>query len=178
MSFGGPHYGFLAAREQHVRRMPGRIVGETVDTQGRRGYVLTFQTREQHIRREKATSNITTNQTLLALAGLVYLSWLGPRGLVEVGETCMALAAYAREQLADAGFAPAFAAPVFKELAVRLPVPATEAVRRARALGVHPGFPLGRDYPGMDDVLLVAVTEKRTPEEIDRLVEVLREAAR
>ena len=91
-SYGGPHYGFLAARTDLIRRMPGRIVGETLDAAGERGYVLTLQTREQHIRREKATSNMTTNQTLLALGGLVYLSWLGPQGLVELGETCMGLA--------------------------------------------------------------------------------------
>ena len=96
MSYGGPHYGFLAARDPYIRRLPGRIVGETVDAAGKRGYVLTLQTREQHIRREKATSNITTNQTLLALAGLVHLSLLGPEGLRETGETCMALAAYAK----------------------------------------------------------------------------------
>ncbi len=94
-SYGGPHYGFLACRAEHVRRMPGRIVGETTDVEGRRGYVLTLSTREQHIRREKATSNITTNQTLLALGGLIYLTWLGPAGLREIGETCMALAGYA-----------------------------------------------------------------------------------
>src|SRR5438034_4393112 len=99
MSFGGPHYGFIASRSDYVRRMPGRIVGETTDIDGRRAYVLTLQTREQHIRREKATSNITTNQTLLALAGLVHLSWLGPQGLREQGETCMALAGYAKERL-------------------------------------------------------------------------------
>src|SRR5439155_690919 len=97
-SFGGPHYGFLAARQEFIRRMPGRIVGETVDTAGERGYVLTLQTREQHIRREKATSNITTNQTLLALGGLVYLTWLGPQGLRELGETCLSLGAYAKQR--------------------------------------------------------------------------------
>src|SRR6266536_6251605 len=100
-SFAGPHYGFLAARSEFIRRMPGRIVGETVDAAGKRGYVLTLQTREQHIRREKATSNITTNQTLLALAGLVYLSWLGPQGLREVGETCLSLSAYAQQRLRE-----------------------------------------------------------------------------
>src|SRR5262245_20930600 len=98
-SCGGPHYGFLAARHDLIRRMPGRIVGETLDAAGRRGYVLTLQTREQHIRREKATSNMTTNQTLLALAGLAYLSWLGPRGLEEVGELCLGLAEHAKSRL-------------------------------------------------------------------------------
>src|SRR5574337_1934832 len=108
MSYGGPHYGFLASREELVRRLPGRIVGETVDVDGDRGYVLTLQTREQHIRREKATSNITTNQTLLALAGLVHLSWLGPQGLRELGETCLSLAGYAKSRLVDAGLELAF----------------------------------------------------------------------
>jgi glycine cleavage system P protein (glycine dehydrogenase) subunit 1 len=171
-SFGGPHYGFLAARTEYMRRMPGRIVGMTTDVEGERGFVLTLQTREQHIRREKATSNITTNQTLLALAGLVYLSWLGPSGLVEVGETCMGLAGYAKDAI---GLPLAFERPTFKEFAVRLGRPAREMIREARARGVHPGYPLGRDYEGMDDALLVAVTEKRTPAEIDRLAEVLRE---
>jgi glycine dehydrogenase subunit 1 len=174
LSYGGPHYGFLAARAEFIRRMPGRIVGETTDAAGNRGYVLTLQTREQHIRREKATSNITTNQTLLALAGLVYLSWLGPEGLREVGETCMALAEHAKERL---GRPLLFAdRTTFKEFAVRVGRPAHEVVREARARGVHPGYPIGRDYPGLDDVLLVALTEKRTPEEIDRLAAVLDEA--
>ena len=173
LSYGGPHYGFLAARSDFIRRMPGRIVGETTDAAGQRGYVLTLQTREQHIRREKATSNITTNQTLLALAGLVYLSWLGPEGLREVGEACTALAEYAKKRL---GRELVFAdKTTFKEFAVRVGRPAQEVVREARAHGVHPGYAVGRDYPGMDDVLLVALTERRTPEEIDRLGRTLEE---
>jgi glycine dehydrogenase subunit 1 len=174
-SYGGPHYGFLAARSDFIRRMPGRIVGETIDTDGRRAFVLTLQTREQHIRREKATSNITTNQTLLALAGLATLSWLGRHGLREVGETCLALAQYARERVP---LEPAFDAPSFKEVAFRTPLPAREVIRRAREHGVHPGYALGRDYEGMDDVLLVALTEKRTVEDVDRLAEVLGEVCR
>jgi glycine dehydrogenase subunit 1 len=171
LSYGGPHYGFLAARSEFIRRMPGRIVGETTDAAGNRGYVLTLQTREQHIRREKATSNITTNQTLLALAGLVYLSWLGPHGLRELGETCMALAEHAKGRL---GLPPLFAnRTTFKEFAVRVGRPARDVIRDALGKGVHPGYALGRDYPGMDDVLLVAVTERRTLDDIDRLAEVL-----
>jgi glycine dehydrogenase subunit 1 len=174
-SYGGPHYGVLAARGEFIRRMPGRIVGETVDADGRRAFVLTLQTREQHIRREKATSNITTNQTLLALAGLATISWLGPEGLREVGESCLALAQYARERIP---LEPAFAAPAFKEVAFRTPIPAREVIARAREHGVHPGYALGRDYEGMDDVLLVALTEKRSIADVDRLAEVLEEVCR
>ena len=172
LSYGGPHYGFLAARQDLVRRMPGRIVGETVDVAGRRAYVLTLQTREQHIRREKATSNITTNQTLLALAGLVYLSWLGPAGLRELGELCAGLTELAKATL---DVEPLFEQPTFKELAVRTARPALDVVRDARALGVNPGYPLGCDYEGMDDALLIALTERRSPEDIERLSAVLTE---
>jgi glycine dehydrogenase subunit 1 len=175
ISFGGPHYGFLAARSDLIRRMPGRIVGETTDVQGRRGYVLTLQTREQHIRREKATSNITTNQTLLALGGLVYLSWLGPQGLRELGETCMGLGQLVQDRL---GFPPAFPdQATFKEVAIRVGRNAREVIAAARERGVNPGYALGSDYEGMDDVLLVCVTEKRSPADIDRLAEVLQEVA-
>jgi glycine dehydrogenase subunit 1 len=175
-SYGGPHYGFIASRSDFIRRMPGRIVGETTDVEGKRGYVLTLQTREQHIRREKATSNITTNQTLLALAGLVHLTWLGPQGLREVGETCMALGEYAKERLALPLVFPEQT--TFKEFAVRVGRSAKDVVREARERGVHPGYALGRDYAGLDDALLVAVTEKRTPADVDRLAEVLGEVAR
>jgi glycine dehydrogenase subunit 1 len=172
LAYGGPHYGFMASTIEHVRRLPGRIVGETADVEGRRGYVLTLQTREQHIRREKATSNITTNQTLLALTGLVYLSWLGPAGLREVGEACLSLCEHAKRRL---NRPPAFDQPNVKEFAVRLRRPAEDVVRDARAHGVHPGYPLGRAYPELADVLLVAVTERRSAADIDRLAEVLDE---
>jgi glycine dehydrogenase subunit 1 len=174
-AYGGPHYGFIAARSDYIRRMPGRIVGETTDIAGKRGYVLTLQTREQHIRREKATHNITTNQTLLALAGLVYLSWLGPQGVREVGETCMGLGELAKEQL---GLPLVFPEQTtFKEFAVHVGRNAKEVVHAARERGVHPGYALGRDYEGMEDALLVCVTEKRAPGDIDRLAAVLREVA-
>jgi glycine dehydrogenase subunit 1 len=177
-SFGGPHYGFLACKSEYVRRMPGRIVGQTTDAAGRRGYVLTLSTREQHIRREKATSNITTNQTLLALGGLIYLTWLGPSGAREIGETCMALAGYARRRLEEAGLELVFPEEAtFKEFAVRVGRNARGVVAAARKRGVHPGYALGRDYEGMEDCLLVAVTEKRTPADIDRLADVLAEVA-
>jgi glycine dehydrogenase subunit 1 len=171
LSFGGPHYGFIATREEFTRRMPGRIVGETTDVDGNRGYVLTLQTREQHIRREKATSNITTNQTLLALGGLINLCWLGPEGLRELGETCMALAEHAKERIGLPLMFPERT--TFKEFAIRVGRPATEVIRDARKQGIHPGYPLGRDYEAMDDVLLVALTERRTLDEIDELAEVL-----
>ncbi len=174
-AFGGPSFGFVAATEALIRRMPGRIVGATTDVEGRRGFVLTLQTREQHIRREKATSNICTNQALNALAAVVYLSYLGPRGLHELGRQCLARATDARQRLVEQGFEPAFAAPTFKEFAVRVGRPAREVVHDCRERGVHPGFPLGRVYPELDDCLLVAVTEKRTKRDIDRLAFTLAE---
>ena len=172
-SYAGPHYGFLASKAEYTRRLPGRIIGETTDLNGDRGYVLTLQTREQHIRREKATSNITTNQTLLALAGLVHLSWLGPQGLREVGETCMSLGAYAKEQL---GLPLAFPGPADIQ-GVRRPLEAARPrrdPRRARARRA-PGL---RDRPRLrrhGRRAAVAVTEKRSPADIDRLAHVLHE---
>jgi len=178
LDFGGPSFGFFAAREEHLRRMPGRIAGETVDLEGRRGWVLTLQTREQHIRREKATSNICTAQALNALAGVVYLAWLGRRGLVELAELLVRRTAYARDALLSIdGVRAAHSQPVVREFAVTLGLPDVSAVRRviarASAERVNPGHPLGRELPELPDGLLVAVTEQRSRADIDRLVDVL-----
>jgi glycine dehydrogenase subunit 1 len=168
LDFGGPSFGFFAAHERFLRRLPGRIAGETRDVDGRRGFVLTLQTREQHIRREKATHNICTSQALNALAGVVYLSWLGRRGLVELAELMLRRTHYARERM---GLEPINPGPVVREFAVR--VPDLEGLfSRARAASINPGYRLGRDYPEYEDGLLVAVTERRTRSDIDRLAEV------
>jgi glycine dehydrogenase subunit 1 len=173
LDFGGPSFGFFAAGERFLRRMPGRIAGETRDVDGRRGFVLTLQTREQHIRREKATHNICTAQALNALAGVVYLSWLGKRGLVELAELMLRRTHYARETL---GLEPINPGPVVREFAVRVP-DLDGLFERARAQRVNPGYRLGRDYPEFEDGLLVAVTERRTREDIDRLAALAGERA-
>ena len=168
LDYGGPSFGFYAATERHIRKMPGRIAGETVDADGRRGFVLTLQTREQHIRREKATHNICTSQALNALAGVIYLSWLGRRGLVELGELMLRRTHYAREALGLEAINPG---PVVREFAVR--VPDLDALfAESRAAGINPGYRLGRDYPEYEDGLLVAITERRTREDIDRLARI------
>jgi glycine dehydrogenase subunit 1 len=174
LNFGGPYLGLIAARMADVRRMPGRIVGETVDVDGRTGYVLTLQAREQHIRRDKATSNICTNQTLMALAATIYMSWLGPDGIVELGRQCAAKAAYAFEGLTALAGVEAMwpGAPFFKEFAVRLPRPASEVVEAALQDRILAGVPAA----GHDDVLLVAVTERRSRQEIDALISAVGEA--
>jgi glycine dehydrogenase subunit 1 len=174
LDYGGPSFGFFAAGDAYLRRMPGRIAGETTDVEGRRGFVLTLQTREQHIRREKATSNICTAQALNALGGVIYLSWLGRRGLVELGELLARRTAYARDRLAAVdGVSLLHEQPVVREFAVALDAP-VDAVR-ARCLdeGVNPGYALQRDYPEHANGLLVALTELRTREDIDRLADVL-----
>jgi glycine dehydrogenase subunit 1 len=168
LDFGGPSFGFFAAGERFLRKLPGRIAGETRDVDGKRGFVLTLQTREQHIRREKATHNICTSQALNALAGVVYLSWLGKRGLVELAELMLRRTHYAREAL---GLEPINPGPVVREFAVR--VPDLDALfERARAEGINPGYRLVRDYPEYEDGLLVAITERRTKADIDRLAAV------
>jgi glycine dehydrogenase subunit 1 len=181
LDFGGPSFGFFAVREEHVRRMPGRVAGETRDLDGRRGFVLTLQTREQHIRRERATSNICTAQALNALAGVVYLSWLGRRGLVELAELLVRRTAYARDTLvALDGVAALHDQPVVREFALSLGLPDTASVRRviARCATEHvePGYALGLNYPEYRDGLLVAITEQRSREDIDRLADVLARA--
>jgi glycine dehydrogenase subunit 1 len=173
LDFGGPSFGFFAAAERFLRKMPGRIAGETRDVDGKRGFVLTLQTREQHIRREKATHNICTAQALNALAGVVYLSWLGKRGLVELAELMLRRTHYARESLGLEAINPG---PVVREFAVRVP-DLDGLFERARAERVNPGYRLGRDYPEYEDGLLVAITERRTREDIERLAHLVGERA-
>jgi glycine dehydrogenase subunit 1 len=174
LDYGGPSFGFFAAQEAYLRRMPGRIAGETTDVDGKRGFVLTLQTREQHIRRERATHNITTAQTLNALAGIVYLSWLGRRGIVELGELLLHRTAYARGRLAGLdGVELLHDQPVVREFAVRLAAPVDRVIERCADQGVNPGYPLRADYDEFEDGLLVAITEQRSKADIDRLAEVL-----
>jgi glycine dehydrogenase subunit 1 len=170
LDFGGPSFGFFAASDQYIRRMPGRIAGETVDVDGKRGFVLTLQTREQHIRREKATHNICTAQALNALAGTVYLSWLGKQGIVDLGQLMLQRTHYAREALGLDKINPG---PVVREFAVRVP-DLDGFVERAREAAVNPGYRLDRDYPEYADGLLVAITERRTKEQIDKLAALVR----
>jgi glycine dehydrogenase subunit 1 len=175
MCYGGPYLGVLACREEFVRKMPGRLVGQTTDRNGRRCWVLTLQTREQHIRREKATSNICTNQGLLALRATVHLAALGPQGLKETAELCLRKAHYAAEQLTKVpGVGLRFDRPFFKEFAVKLGGDVPAVANELLAAGYHAGLPLGRWYPELRDSLLVAVTERRTKAEIDGLAHELR----
>ncbi len=177
LDFGGPSFGFFAATEALLRRMPGRIAGETRDLDGKRGFVLTLQTREQHIRRERATSNICTAQALNALAGVIYLSWLGRRGVVELAELMLQRTAYARERLAGIdGVRLVHEQPVVREFAVELAAPVEAVIERCREQGINPGYPLGREYPELENGLLIAITEKRTKADIDRLAEALEAA--
>jgi glycine dehydrogenase subunit 1 len=174
LDFGGPSFGFFCATEEQIRRMPGRIAGETTDVDGRRGFVLALQTREQHIRREKATNNICTAQALNALAAMVHLAWLGRRGFRELGELLVRRTAYARERLAAVdGVEPLHEAPVVREFAVRLEAPVEAVLDRCAERGIAAGYPLGREYPEHADGLLVAITERRTREQIDALAEAL-----
>ena len=171
MLYGGPYLGIMACKEAFVRRMPGRIAGQTVDRRGRRCWVLTLQTREQHIRREKATSNICTNQGLFALRAAIYLAQMGPQGLKETAELCVRKAAYAKQQLtAGSRFSAAFSQPTFKEFVIRdKQNRVADLLKSASAAGYLAGIPLGKWYPELEDCFLVTVTEKRTKGEIEGL---------
>jgi glycine dehydrogenase subunit 1 len=173
LNFGGPHFGFLAAKQKLVRKMPGRIVGQTTDHDGRRGFVLTLQAREQHIRREKAVSNICSNQALNALAATVYLSVIGKQGLKEAAELCLSKSHYTYSKLLATGkFEKIHDAPFFKEFVVKAVDEPVESInKRLLGKGIIGGLALERHYPEMKNCWLVAVTEKRTRQEIDAFVE-------
>jgi len=174
LSFGGPAFGFIAARKQYIRNLPGRIAGETVDRQGRRGFVLTLQAREQHIKRHKATSNICSNQSLCAIRGLMFLASLGKQGLVELAQKNRDKAEYAKRELASIrGVTVPFAAPTFNEFTIRLPKRAADVVASLLRRGIAAGVPLGIYYPGEENSMVVTVTEKRTREEIAMLAKEL-----
>ena len=177
LAYGGPYLGILACREEYVRKMPGRVVGQTTDRRGNRCWVLTLQTREQHIRREKATSNICTNQGLLALRASIYLAVMGPKGLREVAESSARKAHYAAELLAAIpGLSMAFDTPFFKEFTLRSKTPAKVVLESVSKAGYHGGIDLGRFRPEWSDLILIAVTEKRTKAEIDGLAEAYKTA--
>jgi len=174
LGFGGPYLGIMATRKQHVRKMPGRVAGETVDNQGRRGFVLTLQAREQHIRREKAMSNICSNQALCALRALIHLCLLGKEGLRELAVACHSKTEYLKRQI---DFAEVLnEGPTFNEFALRLPCDANELVAALRGQGIHAGLPLAAVGAGEATDLLVAVTEKHSREDLDRFAAALREA--
>jgi glycine dehydrogenase subunit 1 len=170
LSYGGPYLGFFATRDQYVRQMPGRLAGETVDTEGRRGYVLTLSTREQHIRREKATSNICTNEGLCALAATIHLCTLGKVGLRRLAELNLQRATYVRQQLGSIpGCRVPFTGPTFNEFVLETPKPACALIRQLSAQRLIPGVDLGRFYPERSHQLLICVTEMNSREDIDRL---------
>jgi len=170
VSFGGPYLGLMAVSERFLRRIPGRLVGQTADHHGKRAFVLTLQTREQHIRREKATSNICSNQALCAFRAAVYLSLIGPSGIKLVAERCFQNAHYLGSRLAEIGFPPLFGKEYFMEFAVKTPRPAGFYLERLLAKGILGGFDIGRVKPTMPSALLISATETKTKEELDLFV--------
>lgn len=177
VSFGGPYLGFFACRTEYVRKIAGRIIGETADHDGRRAYVMTLRPREQDIRREKASSNICTNQGLMSLTACIYLSLMGKHGLRKVAELCYHKAHYAAQQINDVkGFVVDMSKPFFHEFVVKCPLSVSEINQRLIEEGIIGGFDLGQDYPHLKDHMLVCVTEMNTKAEIDTLVEALKEA--
>lgn len=173
LQFGGPYVGYIACRQGLVRQMPGRIVGETVDTEGRRGFVLTLQAREQHIRREKATSNICSNQALAALATLLGVLWYGPEGVKKLALTNYQRSAYLKEKLtAIPGISAYSNAPHLNEFVIRTEGPLDVLIKRCEKEKIVPGLPLERYFPNMKNHLLVCATEKKSKEQLDRLIEV------
>lgn len=176
LSSGGPYFGFLCCRQEHVRQMPGRIVGRTVDADGRPGFVLTLQAREQHIRRSKATSNICTNQGLVVTAATIHMALLGPEGLERVAARCYANTHALVERLAGLGVAPAFSGPYFHEVALRLGRPAAGVLERMAEAGVLGGYDLGRHDPALADCVLACVTETKTETDLDRYAAALKSA--
>ncbi len=178
LAYGGPYVGFFAVLQKDLRAMPGRLVGETTDLDGQRGFVLTLSTREQHIRREKATSNICSNQGLCALVTTIFMSLLGKQGLREMAEQNLAKASYARQQLSGVkGFSLVFDGPMFNEFVVRSEVSVAEVLSRLEASGFLAGIPLGGEYPELSDCFLVCVTEQNLREDIDALVTALQGGA-
>jgi glycine dehydrogenase subunit 1 len=177
LGFGGPYLGLFACAQAHLRRLPGRLVGETVDVEGRQAYVTTLRAREQDIRREKATSNVCTNQTLMAVTAAIQLGWLGTSGLVELARRCAQGTRYTRDALLSlARVEPYATAPVVSEFAVRLPVPADVVVERMADAGFLAGIPLGEEFDDGEHGLLISVTERRTRDEIDAYVTALGKA--
>lgn len=172
LNFGGPYAGYMACKQSLIRQLPGRIVGETVDMEGRRGFVLTLQAREQHIRREKANSNICTNQALASLAVLITILWYGKQGIKDLALTNFQRASYLKEQLLQQGFKTPYAGPIFNEFVIDFHKPASHVQAHFRKEGIEPGLDLGKFYPDMKDKFLIAVTETKNKSQLDRFLAV------